>query len=56
MRTTRASDGQTTSVHRRFRDFVDLHAGVSAALRGHHLLSSVPALPPKKFKLVRRRG
>lgn len=40
----------TTSCHKRFRDFDDLNDAVRAALKGNHLLSSLPGLPPKGIK------
>ncbi|KAJ8598690.1 hypothetical protein CTAYLR_003112 [Chrysophaeum taylorii] len=47
-----AVESAGTTVHRRFRDFVELDESVMAALCGHHMRSSLPRLPPKKFKFT----
>lgn len=52
LKAKRKSDGFTTTVHRRFRDFAELHAQVRASFKGHHLKSSLPDLPEKHFKFV----
>jgi hypothetical protein len=50
---TRLSDGAKTTVHRRFRDFVDLDESVRAGFQGRtHLKSSLPELPPKNSKIL----
>lgn len=41
-----------TVTHRRFRDFAELDESVQAALSGHHMRSSMPTLPAKRFKLA----
>ena len=48
----RVRDSASTTVHRRFRDFADLDETVRASLSGHHMLSSLPAFPPKASKLL----
>lgn len=48
----RISDNASTTVHRRFRDFVEVDETVRAALSGSHLLSSLPSFPPKQSKLL----
>jgi hypothetical protein len=49
----RKTDGFTTTVHRRFRDFDELYAEVKRRLKGHHLFSSIPSLPDKHVKLIK---
>lgn len=49
---TREDGKPATKVHRRFRDFVELDESVRAALSGHHMLSSMPGLPSKRFKFA----
>ena len=44
---TRINDKVRTIVHRRFRDFADMNSQVKQNLKGHVLLSSIPALPEK---------
>ena len=51
VQTTRLKDNVATAVHRRFRDFADLHDQVRQNLRGHHLFSSIPPLPEKTIKI-----
>ena len=50
--TRRLRDQRETLVHRRFRDFADLHEQVRHNLKGHHLYSSIPALPPRPLKIT----
>ena len=49
--TRRLKDEVSTAVHRRFRDFVDLHEQIKQNLRGHHLFASIPSLPEKTIKI-----
>lgn len=49
---TRKGAQVVTVVHRRFRDFADLDESVHAALAGHHMRSSLPRLPAKRFKFT----
>lgn len=50
--TTRLPTGEQTLVHRRFRDFSALLDQVKESLRGHHLSSNLPSLPPKTLKYL----
>ena len=47
----RLKDGVDNAVHRRFRDFVDLHENVKQNLKGNHLYNSLPSLPDKTLKI-----
>jgi PX domain len=47
----RLKDGVENAVHRRFRDFVDLHENIKQNLKGNHLYSSLPSLPDKTLKI-----
>ena len=49
---TRLKDNVHTRIHRRFRDFADMNSQVKQNLKGHILLSSVPALPEKTLKIL----
>ncbi|CAM9679683.1 unnamed protein product [Phaeothamnion confervicola] len=44
--------GASHSVSRRFSDFDELDCLIRSAFRGHHLESSLPALPCKQLKLL----
>ncbi len=48
----RTSDGASTTVHRRFKDFAEFDDLTRAALVGNHLHSSLPELPPKSSKFL----
>ena len=50
--TRRKSDEESTKVHRRFRDFVDMFSLVKQNFKGHHLRSSLPEFPEKTLKLT----
>lgn len=50
--TTRLPTGEQTLVHRRFRDFFQVLELVKESLRGHHLYSNLPSLPPKTLKYL----
>jgi len=50
--TTRLADGYTNTVHRRFKDFVNLNSDIRQHFKGHHLLSSLPSLPERKSKMM----
>lgn len=52
VQTSRATDGVATQVHRRFRDFVELHSQVKANLKGNHLFQALPTLPEKPLKVL----
>ena len=52
LHTERVSDNTSTTVHRRFREFVEIDETVRAALSGSHLQSSLPCFPPKQSKLL----
>ena len=49
---TRINDKVRTIVHERFRDFADMNSQVKQNLKGHVLLSSIPALPEKTLKIL----
>ncbi len=49
---TRLSDSTTTQLHRRFKDFSNLHTQIESNLNGHHLRSSLPDLPDKHIKIL----
>jgi hypothetical protein len=49
---TRCSDGVSTVVHRRFRDFADMNSQIKQNLKGHQIWSSLPNLPDKTLKFL----
>ena len=52
-RTTAATGAVCKStVHRRFRDFVELADDLRSSFKGHHLLGNVPDPPPKELKAL----
>jgi hypothetical protein len=48
----RLKDNVLTRIHRRFRDFADCNSQVKQNLKGHALLTSIPAFPEKTLKLL----
>jgi hypothetical protein len=48
----RLGDKVATTVHRRFRDFVDLQVEVKRRLKGHQLYNDIPELPDKHIKAI----
>ena len=49
---TRCSDGVSTVVHRRFRDFATMNSQIKQNLKGHQIWSSLPNLPEKTLKFL----
>jgi len=52
VKVTRCSDGVSTTVHRRFRDFADMNSQIKQNLKGHQIWSSLPPLPDKTLKFL----
>ena len=52
VKATRNSDGVSTQVHRRFRDFADMNSQIKQNLKGHQIWSSLPSLPEKTLKFL----
>lgn len=49
--TVRERDGASTTVHRRFNDFVAVNEALRACYKGSALLGSLPSLPSRSVKL-----
>jgi len=50
--TKRLGTGTEVAVHRRFRDFHNLHAALGSYFRGSHLFQSLPSPPAKGIKML----